>query len=321
MIMVRYLLRRIPSAVLVLFAASVLIFAVIRLVPGDPATTLAGVDATPEAIAAIRHSLGLDRPLVEQYLAWLGHLVTGDPGRSYVIGGRISSLVAHGAANTIILAAAALALAVAISLVLALVWVWSRSRVIDSVITGFNTITLGLPTFVTGIVLVLIFGILLPVLPAGGTPPKGFADRIDISAQYLLMPALCLALPASAALTRFLAEALRTELRAPYITTARAAGVSERRLLLAHALPTALPTYITALGIQVGGLLGGAVLVEAVFTWPGLGQLISQAIDGRDYPVVQILLLISVAVFVIIQLITDVIHAYLDPRVRIGGLS
>lgn len=319
--MVRYLARRIPSAVLVLFAASILIFAVLRLVPGDPATTLAGVDATPASIAAIRHSLGLDRPLVQQYFSWLGGVLTGNPGRSYMIGGEITTLVAHAATNTLILAVSALLLAIAISLLLALWWVSSRSRLVDSIITGFNTITLGLPTFVTGVAMVLVFGILVPILPAGGIPPKGFADRLDISSQYLLMPAVCLALPASAGLTRFLAESLRTELRAPYITTARAAGVSERRLLIAHALPAALPTYITALGIQVGNLLGGAVLVESVFTWPGLGQLISQAISSRDYPVVQILLLISVAVFVIIQLITDAVHAYLDPRIRIGGLS
>lgn len=319
--MVRYLVRRIPSAVLVLFVASILIFAVLRLVPGDPATTLAGVDATPASIAAIRHSLGLDRPVTEQYLSWLGGVLTGDPGRSYMIGGQITSLIASAAANTLILTVSALLLAIAISLLLALWWVSSKSRIVDSIITGFNTITLGLPTFVTGVALVLVFGIVVPILPAGGIPPKGFADRLDISAQYLLMPAVCLALPASASLTRFLAESLRTELRAPYITTARAAGVGERRLLVAHALPAALPTYITALGIQVGSLLGGAVLVESVFTWPGLGQLLSQAISSRDYPVVQILLLISVAVFVIIQLITDVVHAYLDPRIRIGGLS
>ncbi|QDP98078.1 ABC transporter permease [Microlunatus elymi] len=316
--MISYLLRRLPSAILVLFLASVLIFAVLRLVPGDPATTLAGVDATAEAIAQIRHNLGLDRPVAEQYLTWIRGVVTGELGTSYTIGGKISSLIAHGAVNTLILTGAALALTILISLITACVWVWTKSKIIDSIITGFNTIALGLPTFVTGIVLVLIFGILLPILPAGGTPPKGFADRIDISAQYLLMPALCLALPASAGLTRFLAESLRTELHAPYITTARAAGVSERRLL-AHALPAALPTYLTALGIHIGGLLGGAVLVEAVFTWPGLGQLIAQAIDNRDYPVVQILLLISVGVFIVIQLITDAAHAALDPRIRIGG--
>jgi peptide/nickel transport system permease protein len=319
MIMVHYLLRRLPSAILVLFLASVLIFGILRLVPGDPATTLAGADATPEAIAAIQQSLGLDRPVVEQYLDWLGGLVTGDLGRSYMIGGEITSLIAYGAVNTLILAAAALLLATVISLVTACVWVWTKSKIIDSVITGFNTVTLGLPTFVTGVVLVLIFGLLFPILPAGGIPPRGFADRLDISVQYLLMPAVCLALPGSAALTRFLAESLRTELQAPYITTARAAGVGERRLLLAHALPAALPTYVTALGIQVGNLLGGAILVEAVFSWPGLGQLLSQAIDTRDYPVVQILLLISVAVFIAIQLVTDAVQALLDPRIRVGN--
>jgi peptide/nickel transport system permease protein len=189
------------------------------------------------------------------------------------------------------------------------------------VLTGTNALALALPTFVTGVLLVLVFGLVVPVLPTGGTPPAGFFARPDLAVQYLLLPAVCLALPASAALTRFLTEALRTELEAPYVVTARAAGVASRRLLLAHALPAALPTYLTALGLQAGSLLGGAVLVEAVFNWPGLGQLAARAIESRDYPVVQILLLLSVAVFVAVQLATDVVHAWLDPRIRIGGLT
>jgi peptide/nickel transport system permease protein len=168
---------------------------------------------------------------------------------------------------------------------------------------------------------VLAFGVVLRVLPSGGTPPDGFLVRPDLAVQYLLMPAVCLALPASAALTRFLTESLRSELAAPYIVTARATGTRPRRLLLAHALPAALPTYLTALGLQAGTLLGGAVLVEAVFSWPGLGQLAAQAINSRDYPVVQVLLLLSVTVFVVIQLTTDLVHAYLDPRIRVGGLT
>jgi peptide/nickel transport system permease protein len=319
--MTRYLFRRLPSAVLVLFLASVIIFAVIRLVPGDPAATLAGPDASDDTIAAIRHSLGLDRPVLAQYLSWVGGVLTFDLGRSYMIGGQISDLVGRGLVNTIVLTTAAVLLAVLISVVLAVVWVSTRSRFIDTVLTGFNTVGLAIPTFVTGVVLVFVFGVLFPVLPTGGTPPKGFFSRPDLAAQYLLLPALCLALPASAALTRFLAESLRTELRQPYIVTALAAGVPRRRLIVRHALRSALPTYLTALGIQAGTLLGGAVLVEAVFNWPGLGQLIAQAIGRRDYPVVQVLLLLSVMVFIAIQLITDLFHAYLDPRIRIGGLT
>lgn len=318
--MTRYLLRRLPSAVLVLFGASILIFAVLRLVPGDPASTLAGPDASPEAVAAIRHELGLDQPVVQQYLSWLGHVLTFDLGRSYLIGGQISDLLRIGLTNTLVLTAAAVFLAVTSSLVIGLLWASRLNKALDTVLTGVNTLAVALPTFVTGVSLVLLFGIVFPVLPVGGTPPQGFLARPDLAVQYLIMPAVCLALPSSAALTRFLTEALRTELAAPYLTTARAAGVPARRLLVAHALPAALPTYLTVLGIQAGSLLGGAVLVEAVFNWPGLGQLAAQAIDRRDYPVVQVLLLGSVAVFVVIQVGTDLVHAYLDPRVRIGGL-
>jgi peptide/nickel transport system permease protein len=244
-----------------------------------------------------------------------------DLGRSYLIGGQIADLVRAGLVNTLVLTGAAVLLAVASSLVLALVWARTRHPLLDSVLTGTNALALALPTFVTGVLLVLVFGLVVPVLPTGGTPPAGFFARPDLAVQYLLLPAVCLALPASAALTRFLTEALRTELEAPYVVTARAAGVASRRLLLAHALPAALPTYLTALGLQAGSLLGGAVLVEAVFNWPGLGQLAARAIDSRDYPVVQILLLLSVAVFVAVQLATDVVHAWLDPRIRIGGLT
>ena len=134
------------------------------------------------------------------------------------------------------------------SVVTALLWVGVPSRALDAALTGFNTVALALPTFVTGVILVLVFGLLLPILPTGGVPPNGFLADPDIAAQYLILPAVCLALPASAGLTRFLAESLRTELAAPYVTTARAAGVSPRRLLVAHALPAALPTYLTALG-------------------------------------------------------------------------
>jgi peptide/nickel transport system permease protein len=316
-----YVLRRLPSAVGVLVLASILIFAVLRLVPGDPASLLAGPDATPEAVAAIRADLGLDQPVVLQYLDWVRSVLTFDLGRSYLIGGQIADLVRTGLTNTLVLTGAALVLAVVGSVGTALLWAPLDGGPLDRALTGVNTLALALPTFVTGVALVLAFGVVLRVLPSGGTPPDGFGVRPDLAVQYLLMPAVCLALPASAALTRFLTESLRSELAAPYVVTARATGTTPRRLLVAHALPAALPTYLTALGIQAGTLLGGAVLVEAVFSWPGLGQLAAQAITSRDYPVVQVLLLLSVTVFVVIQLSTDLVHAYLDPRIRVGGLT
>jgi peptide/nickel transport system permease protein len=206
-----------------------------------------------------------------------------------------------------------------ISLVLGPLWASGRSAWLDHVLTGANTLAIALPTYVTGVLLILVFGVLWPVLPTGGTPPNGLLADPGITAQYLVMPALCLALPIAAVLTRYLAESLRTELKQPYVGTALAAGVSRRRIITRHALRNALPTTITVLGLQVGALLGGAVLVEYIFSWPGLGQLIQQAITRRDYPVVQVLLLLSVVVFVLIQLLTDVIHVWLDPRIRLGG--
>ncbi|MBF6174697.1 ABC transporter permease [Nocardia blacklockiae] len=319
--MTRYLLRRLPSAVLVLFLASVLIFLLMRLVPGDPATTLAGPDATPQTVEAIRHQLGLDRSIPAQYLSWLGGLVTLDLGRSYVLGGQISELVSEGLTNTLVLTAAALLLAVAVSSSLGVAAVVRPNRWLNAVIAAANTVAVALPTFVTGVLLALVFAVVIPVLPAGGVPPNGFVARPDIAVQYLVLPAVCLALPVGAALTRFLTEALRTELGKPYVLTARSQGISQWQIVTRGALRNALPAMLTALGIQTGHLLGGAVLVEAIFAWPGIGQLIEQGINRRDYPVVQVLLLLSVTVFVALQLLTDVVHAWLDPRIRIGGRS
>jgi len=317
----RYVLRRLPSALLILVLASVLIFLVIRLVPGDPVATLAGPDATPEARQAIRVDLGLDQPVLSQYFVWLGNLLQGDLGRSYMIGGDIGSLVGAGLVNTVVLTLTALLIAVVAGVTLAIVAVVANRPWLDAVLAAANTLAVALPTFVTGLLMILGLAVLLPVLPAGGTPPDGFLARPDIALQYLLLPALCLALPAAAALTRFLTDGLQQQMAQPYVVTATALGISRRRIVLTQALRNALPSTVTLLGIQVGVLLGGAVLVEAIFSWPGLGELIEQAISTRDYPVVQVLLLLSVAVFVVTQLVTDVVHAWLDPRVRLGGAA
>ncbi|NPC42665.1 ABC transporter permease [Nocardioides sp. zg-1230] len=315
----RYVLRKVPSTLLVLVLASFLVFSLIRLVPGDPVAALAGPDATPEARAAIRADLGLDRPLLSQYVVWLGHVLTLDLGRSYRLGGQVGDLLADGAANTLVLTFTALALAALLALATSTLTVVLDRPWLNAVMSAVNTVAVAVPTFVTGLVLVLVFAVLLPLLPAGGTPPDGYLARPDITLQYLLLPAVCLALPAAAALTRFLTESLRTQMRQPYVMTARALGIPRRRIVLTQALRNALPSSLTVLGIQFGTLLGGAVLVEAIFAWPGLGRLVEQGISARDYPVVQVLLLLSVAVFVLTQLLTDVLQAALDPRIRIEG--
>ncbi|MBY4570492.1 peptide ABC transporter permease [Gordonia sihwensis] len=317
--MTRYLIRRIPTAVVVLLAASLLVFAVLRLIPGGPESALAGPDAGPEQLAAIRHDLGLDRGFFSQYWAWISALFTLDFGTSYQVGGDIGDLISFGLTNTLVLTAAATAVAVSLGLALSLSAVIWRGRVLNAVLTGINAVAIALPTFVVGTVLIALFGIRWRVLPAGGTPPNGLTDDLGITAQYLLLPALTLGLPAGAMLARFLTEALRTELAQPYATTAIATGATRRDVVLKHALRNALPSTVTAFGLIVGALLGGAVLVESIFGWPGLGLLTEEGISARDYPLVQVLVLLSVTAFVLIQLAADVVHAWLDPRIRLAG--
>ncbi|WP_415675725.1 ABC transporter permease [Tsukamurella hominis] len=308
--------RRVGIAVLTLLLASIVIFSVLHAVPGDPAVALAGADASPATLEALRHELGLDRPLVVQYLQWLGGALTGDLGRSYVIGGRIDALLADGLRNTAALGLTALAIAVVAAAALSFVAVASRTTWVRSAIAGFEVIGIAVPPFVTGVLLVEFFAVVWPVLPAGGTPPRGYTDDVGITLQYLLLPAVCLAIPVASTLTRFFSEALRTEWARPYVLTARAAGVPAGRILVRGAARNALPSVVTVFGIQAGQLLGSAVLVEAIFAWPGLGQLLGQGIAARDYPVVQAVLLLAVTVFIVIALLTDAAYRLLDPTRR-----
>ncbi|MFW0786035.1 ABC transporter permease [Gordonia sp. CPCC 206044] len=319
--MTGYLLRRIPTAVIVLVVASLLIFAVLRLIPGGPEVALAGPDASPEALAHLRHELGLDRSFVTQYFTWLAGVVTLDFGQSYQVGGDIGDLIGYGLLNTIVLTLSALVIAVVLALALSLAATIFDNRYVNALLTGVNAAAIALPTFVVGTILMFAFGVRLQWLPAGGIPPNGLGDSLSITAQFLLLPALTLGLPAGAMLARFLTEALRTELRQPYVVTARSLGVSRTAIVLKHALRNALPPTLTALGLIVGALLGGAVLVEAIFGWPGLGLLTQEGIFARDYPLVQVLVLLSVTVFVVIQLLADILHAWLDPRIRLAGAS
>ncbi|MFB7612039.1 ABC transporter permease [Streptomyces gardneri] len=309
-----HLLRRLPSALLVLLVASFVAFALLRLVPGDPAAVLAGPDASPETEAAIRARLGLDAPLLSQYVQWLGDLVTGDLGPSYAIGGQTSDLIGDAIGATVELTLGALLFVVVLGAAFGIVGATSGNRWLRGTVRILTTGALAVPPFVTGVLLVLLFSVLLGVLPPGGRVPLLTAP--DLGVQYLLLPALCLALPSAAVLGRYLKDGIERALGEDYVRTATAAGIAPRRLLWRHALPNALPPVVTLLGMQTGNLLGGAVLVEAIFAWPGLGQLAEQALVRRDYPVVQDLLLLLVTVFVLVQLLTDLVHAWLDPRIR-----
>lgn len=312
--MVRYVLRRIPSAVVVLFVASLAIFFLLRLASGDPAATLAGPDASEETVAAIRSSLGLDEPLAVQYLIWLRGIVTGDLGNSYILHAPIAQLIGDSLLNTVELAAGALLLALVGGGILGYLMGTTRNRVVQSMLGAVTSFGVAVPTYVTGVLLVLVFAVTYRVLPSGGVGPG--LSEFSIGSQYLLMPALTLALPTGATLARFLAASMRHTLDQDFIQTGVAKGLRRRRLMAGHVLPNSLPPVLTVLGIQIGQLLGGAIVVETIFAWPGIGQLLLQAVNGRDYLLTQDLLLIAVVVFVVVQIVTDVVDAAMDPRIR-----
>lgn len=315
--MLRYILTRIPSLLLTLFLASVAIFGLVRLIPGSTATAIAGANATPKTIKTITANLGLDRPLPEQYWLWLRGILTGDLQKSAVLDQPIGRLIGRGLAATAELTLAAAALAVVLAFLLGVLGSTSRFRSVRAGTRAVTTVALAVPPYVSGTVLILVFAVMVPVFPVGGR--VSLVDDAELGWQYLALPALCLALPVSAVLGRYLADGLDQALSEDFTKTATALGIRRRRVVAVHAVPNAMPTVVTVAGIQFGNLLAGSAIVEALFAWPGVGQLMIQAITNHDYLLVQDLLLIAVTVFLVLQLITDVAQVRLDQRIRIGA--
>ncbi|GAA4479966.1 ABC transporter permease [Microbacterium panaciterrae] len=313
--MLRYVLRRLPTAILVLLVASVVIFFILRLAPGDPAASLAGPDADAATIAKIREQLGLDRSLIVQYGSWLGGILTGHLGDSYLLHAPIAELIGNSLGNTVMLALAATILAVIGGGITGFFLGTTRSNGVRGALSGVTSLGVAVPTYVTGVLLILLFAVSWRVLPPGGMGP-GLQD-FSLGWQYLLMPAIVLSLPTGATLARFLASSLRQTLDQDFVQTGIAKGLRSRRLMLAHVVPNSLPPVLTVLGLQIGQLLGGAIIVETIFAWPGVGQLLLQSVNGRDYLLTQALLLIAVAVFIVVQVVNDVVDAAMDPRVRL----
>jgi peptide/nickel transport system permease protein len=308
-------LRRLPSALLLLALASIVVFGALRLVPGDPAVLLAGPDATPDQMAALRHQLGLDSPLPVQYWDWLRGLVTARPGYDLVRHAPVADLIGRGTGNTLELTTAALLLTLVLGLPLGCLGAVVDRPVLRWMLTAITTIGVSVPSYVAGVVMVLVLAIWLRLLPPGGH--VSLLDDPEIGVQYLVMPALCLSLHSAVVIARFLEQSLRRAMSEDYVRTAVAKGVPPVRILLRHALPNALPPVIAIAGVHAGHLLGGAVVVEALFAWPGLGQLAVHSIQVRDYGITQDLVLLGVALFTAIQVLTDLCCAALDPRLRL----
>jgi ABC-type dipeptide/oligopeptide/nickel transport system permease component len=306
--MLGYTIRRVLLAVFVLWGVVTVVFIIVRLVPADPALLFAGMDATPEQLSELRKRMGLDQPLIVQYFAYLAGAVTGDFGNSYTQGVPVMTLVGQALPNTALLAVLACMLAVVVSFPLGLLAALRVNRPTDRIVTTASLLTQSLPGFWVGVVLMLVFSQMLKLLPS-----TGFS-----SPAALVLPVVTVALPFIAILTRMTRSGLLEVVGEGYITTARAKGLSERIVIFIHATRNALIPVITVVGLEFGTLLGGAVITETVFSFPGIGKLLVGSILTRDYALVQACVMLIAAAFVVVNLVVDLVYGYLDPRVRLA---
>jgi peptide/nickel transport system permease protein len=307
-----YILKRLLSLIPVLFGISLIVFFLIRLIPGDPATTLLGSHATPDTVRELRSQLGLNRPLWNQYLTFLGHLVQGNLGYSYVYTSSVTSLIGAGLPTTLWLLVSATVFTVLIAVPLAVLAAARRNGIIDNIIRAIPVVGLGLPSFWLGIMLILIFGLKL-----GWFPVAGFGNTFSDHLRGIVLPGITIALALSPILIRSLRASLIDVLSSDYIVTARAKGISGSRVVFGHALRNAAVSSITVLGVNIAYLTGTTLVVEQVFSLPGIGQQMINSILGRDFPTVQGITMVFAIMVVVVNLLTDVTHAALDPRVQL----
>ncbi len=312
----RYILRRVTALAATLFFVSLLVFVVVRVLPGDPALIILGLEASPETVARVRQALGLDRPIPVQYTLWVGQALRGDLGRSIQYDMPVGSLILSRLQVTLplTLLAAALMLAAAIPLG---VFAATRHRSWGDYLTmTLSQLGVAIPGFWAGLLLILLFSVRLRWVRAGGF--DGWGQGVGPALKSLLLPAVALGLFQFAVLARTTRSAVLEVLREEYVKTARAKGLAEALVLFRHALRNALIPIVTVAGVQLGQLLAGSIILESVFYLPGLGRLTLGAITARDLPVVQGVILFVASVIVVINAAVDILYGLLDPRIRYG---
>jgi peptide/nickel transport system permease protein len=310
-----YVLGRLLALVPVLFGLSLIVFLIMALIPGDPALAILGSYATPENVARINRDLGLDRSLPVQYATWLGNVLTGDLGRSYSLNRPVLDEVLERFSATLILAGAALVLASILGLLAGIVSAVRQFGLADKLVTLAVLIGISLPSFWLGLLLILLFSVRWGVLPVSGMYAiYGGGDLFDLLV-HLVLPAATLAVVAAGVIARLTRSAMLEVLRQDFVRTARAKGLSERRVVFRHALKAAMVTVIPVIGIQAGFVLGGAVYIETVFQWPGIGRMLVDAISTRDVLLVQGGVLVVATAYVLFNLAADVVQRLLDPRI------
>ena len=304
---VRFLIRRALLTVPVLLGVATLVFALIHLVPGDPAQAMLGDGASPQDVAELRTNLGLDRPLPWQYAAFLRRAVAGDLGKSFRTGQPVTQMIAERVPATAELALAAMTVAILLALPLGIIAAVRKNTIVDHAAMTFSLAGISIPNFWLGPLLAIVFSVELGWLPVSG---RG-------TLAHLVLPAVSLGLALSAILARMTRASLLEELGELYVRAARARGVSPSAAVLGHALRNSLIPLVTIVALQFGAVLTGAVITETIFAWPGIGRLLIQSIGFRDYPMVQGCILLIAVTYVSVNLLTDVLYGVLDPRIRL----
>ena len=312
--MIRYIVRRLLATIPVVVLVTVMVFLLLHITPGDPVVIMLGEEASPDAVAALRHSLELDRPLPVQYGTWLWRAAHGNLGGSLRTHDPVTALILERYPATLELSALAMILSLCIAMPLGVVSAVHRNSWLDALVTPLAISGISMPSFWLGILLIWVFSVLLRWFPTVGFVPLGVSLTDNL--HTLTLPVVTLGVALAAIVMRITRASVLQVLQQDYVRTARAKGVGERVVVLRHALRTALIPVVTVLGLQTGALLGGAVIVETIFALPGIGRLIVDSIFARDFPVVQGAVLVLAVSFIAVNLVVDLMYARLDPRVR-----
>jgi peptide/nickel transport system permease protein len=313
-----FVFRRVLLTLPMLLVMSIVVFLIIRLVPGDPVRTMLGFRATDANVLEWRHKLGLDQSLFTQYVSWIGAMSRGDLGSDIISHAPLSQLLAQRLPVTFELTGLSMLLAVLVGVPMG-VLAATGAPWIRALTEGFVIFGISIPDFWLGIMLVLIFAGTLMILPPSGYIP--FKTDPLANLRYMILPVLTLAIGEAAYILRTTRSAVTTVMSRPFVTFLRAKGISQRRIVFGHALRSAGPSIVTVIGIQVGVLLGGAIIIETLFALPGVGKLVVTGISQRNYPVVQVCVLAIASIFIIVSLLTDLIVGWLDPRVADGAAT
>jgi peptide/nickel transport system permease protein len=315
--MIAFVVRRLAQMLPVLLIASVGIWGMIYAVPGGPVGSIVGQDATPEQIAATVKRLGLDRPVLAQYWSWLGNAAKGDFGTSIQSREPVLDLIVARIPATVQLGVAATLVGLLVGVPVALASALRPGSWIDRALSGWNALAMGVPTFWLGILFILFFAVNLHWLPSASAYVPVWQQPL-LALKNVLLPAATLGIYVSGIFARFLRASLLGELKADYVRTARSKGLRERNVIGTHVLRNALLPFVTVVGLMLANFIGGTVVTEAVFTYPGLGRLLIQAIGTRDYPLIQGSVLFILVIYIALNLLVDVLYAYIDPRIEYG---